>query len=176
MIAVIEFLQNHWGDLVSVAGLIASLGGLIWAIRAQRAAVAAENAAEAAERGAKEAADGIGRTLTVADVQRAISLIERIKERVAAGRWDAAAERCPDLRELLYNIEARLPDEYGEMREGLTVAVGQAQELERLVNRLRLGYTPPEYSIEIVEALNYMQALLQRIASRLNWERSQGRD
>lgn len=175
MIAVLEFLQNHWGDLVSAAGLMASLGGFIWAIRAQRAAVAAENAAEAAERGAKEAAEGIGKTLTVADVQRTISLIERIKERVDAGRWDAAAERCPDLRELLYNILARLPDEYGEMREVLTAVVGQAQELERLVNRLRLAQPPPEYSIEIVEALNYMQAILQRIASGLNWDRSQGR-
>ena len=165
-----DFLQNHWRDLVSVAGLMASLGGLIWAIRAQRAAVAAENAAEAAERGAKDAAESIGRTLTVADVQRAISLIERVKDRVAADRWDAAADRCPDLRELLYNIEVRLPDEYGEMREGLVAVVGQAQELENLVNRLRLGYPPPENSIEIVEALNYMQALLQRIASRLNWD------
>ena len=72
--------------MVSAAGLMASLGGLIWAIKAQRAAVAAENAAEAAERGAKEAADRIGRTLTVADVQRAISLIERIKERHAENR------------------------------------------------------------------------------------------
>ena len=165
-----DFLQNHWGDLVSAAGLMASLGGLIWAIRAQRAAVAAESAAEAAERGAREAAEGIGRTLTIADVQSAISLIERIKDRVDSNRWDAAADRCPDLRGLLYNIEARLPDEYDEMREGLVAAVGQAQELENLVNRLRLEYPPPENSIEIMEALNYMQALLQRIASRLNWD------
>ena len=152
---------------------MASLGGLIWAIRAQRAAVAAENAAEAAERGAKEAADRIGRTLTVADVQRAISLIERIKERHAENRWDAAADRYPDLRELLYNIEARLSDEYGEMRAGLRQAATQTLAME---NDAVGGAPSPENAINATRSLNNMQDLLQRIASGLLWEGGRGDD
>ena len=168
-----DFLQNHWRDLVSVAGLMASLGGLIWAIRAQRAAVAAENAAEAAERGAREAADSIGRTLTVADVQRAISLIERVKERHAENRWDAAADRYPDLRELLYNIEARLPYEYGDMRRDLFRAARQSLEME---NEAVGGAPSPENTIKTIRSLNNMQDLLQRIASGLHWEGRRGDD
>ena len=50
------------------------------------------------------------------DVQKAISLIEHLKGRHAVNRWDAALDRYPDLRELLYNIEAQLPgmDVHGE--------------------------------------------------------------
>ena len=162
-----DFLQNHWRDLVSVAGLMASLGGLIWAIRAQRAAVAAENAAEAAERGARAAADSIGRILTVADVQRAISLIERVKERHAENRWDAAADRYPDLRELLYNIRARLLDEYNRMREDLLYAATLTLELE---NEAVGGAPSPEDTIKTIRSLNNMQDLLQRIASGFLWE------
>lgn len=110
MVAVIEFLQNHWGDLVSAAGLIASLGGLIWAIRAQRAAVAAENAAEAAERGAKEAADGIGRVLSVVDLRKAIDLIQRLKDLHRQNRWEVAMEHYQPLREMIDGIQSRYPD------------------------------------------------------------------
>lgn len=110
MIAVLEFLQNHWGDLVGAAGLMASLGGFIWAIRAQRAAVAAENAAEAAERGAKEAAEGIGRVLSVVDLRKAIDMIQRLKDLHRQNRWEAAMEHYQPLREMIYRIQSMYPD------------------------------------------------------------------
>lgn len=160
MANVIEFLQNNWGDLFSALGFAASALGLM------AAAWAALNA-RSAKRAAIEARDRIGRTLTVADVQRAISLIERIKERHAENRWDAAADRYPDLRELLYNIEARLPDEYGEMRRYLLRAATQALELE---NEAIGGALTPEKSIENAQLLNDMQNVLQRLASNLSWE------
>ena len=154
-----EFLQNYWGDLASAAGLVASVAGLIVA------AWAALNA-RSAKQAALEARDSIGRTLTAAEVQKAIDLIERLKERHAQNRWEAAADRYPDLRELLYKIEARLPDEYSQMREELTDAAAQVLDLEKSV----MEYPPPESVAEALEALNRMQALLQQIASRLNWE------
>ena len=166
MANVIEFLQNNWGDLFSALGFAASALGLM------AAAWAALNA-RSAKRAAIEARDRIGRTLTVADVQRAISLIERIKERHAENRWDAAADRYPDLRELLYNIEARLPDEYGEMRAGLLRAATLALELE---NQAIGGAMSSENAIESIRSLNKIQDLLQRIASGLLWERRRGDD
>lgn len=163
-----DFLQNYWGDLASALGLAASVLGLIVA------AWAALNA-RSARQAAVEARDRIGRTLVVADVQKAIDLIERLKERHAVNRWDAAADRYPDLRELLYDVEARLPGEYGQMKEGLIEAAAQALELETLVNRfLSLGHSSPESATEILESLNRIQAFLQHMASRLNWERDRG--
>ena len=151
-----EFLQNNWGDLASALGLAAT---------ALAAALAALNA-RSAKQAAIEARDGIGRTLTGADIQKAINLIERIKERHAQNRWDAAADRYPDLRELLYNIEARLPDGYDRMREGLVQATTQVLNLEKSV----MENPPPESVAETLDELNRIQALLQRMASRLNWE------
>ena len=163
-----DFLQNHWGDLASALGLAVGALGLAMA------AWAALNA-RSAKQAAVEARDRIGRTLIVADVQKAIDLIERLKERHAGNRWDAAADRYPDLRELLYNIEARLPSGYDQMREGLIEAAAQALELEISVNRtLSLGHSSPERATEILESLNRIQALLQHMASRLNWERDRG--
>lgn len=155
-----DFLQNQWGDLFSALGFAASALGLA------AAAWAALNA-RSAKRAAIEARDRIGRTLTVADVQRAISLIERIKERHAENRWDAAADRYPDLRELLYNIEARLPEEYGEMRADLLWAAELTLEME---NEAVGGAPSPENTINTIRSLNNMQDVLQRLASSLNWE------
>ena len=155
-----DFVQNNWGDLFSALGFVASMLGLA------AAAWAALNA-RSAKRAAIEARDRIGRTLTVADVQRAISLIERIKERHAENRSDAAADRYPDLRELLCNIEARLPDEYNRMREDLRQAASLTLELE---NESVGGAPSPENTIKTIRSLNNMQDLLQRIASGLHWE------
>ena len=88
MLYMIEFLQNNWGDLASALGLAAT---------ALAAALAALNA-RSAKQAAIEARDGIGRTLTGVEVQKAIDLIERVKERHAQNRWEAAADRYPDLR------------------------------------------------------------------------------
>ena len=154
--------------------MASAFGLAVGALGLAMAAWAALNA-RSAKQAAVQARDRIGRTLIVADVQKAIDLIERLKERHAGNRWDAAADRYPDLRELLYNIEARLPDEYDEMREGLVEAAAQALELEISVNRtLSLGQSSPERASEILESLNRIQALLQHMASRLNWERDRG--
>lgn len=146
--------------------MFSALGFAASALGLMAAAWAALNA-RSAKRAAIEARDRIGRTLTVADVQRAISLIERIKERHAENRWDAAADRYPDLRELLYNIEARLPDEYGDMRRDLLWAATQTLEME---NEAVGGAPSPENAINAIRSLNNMQDVLQRLASSLNWE------
>ena len=129
-----DFLQNHWGDLLSAAGLIASLGGLVWAIKARRAAVAAESAAEAAERGAKEAASSIGRALSVVDLRKAIDLIQRLKDLHRQNRWEAAMEHYQPLREMIGEIQSRYPDwgesdreKMSEYRIRITFIEGQSE-------------------------------------------------
>ena len=126
-----EFLQNHWGDLLSGAGLIASLGGLVWAIKARRAAVAAESAAEAAERGAKEAASSIGRALSVVDLRKAIDLIQRLKDLHRQNRWEAAMEHYQPLREMIGGIQSIYPN-WGESdREKMSECRIQITFIER---------------------------------------------
>ena len=129
-----DFLQNHWGDLLSALGLIASLGGLVWAIKARRAAVAAESAAEAAERGAKEAASSIGRALSVVDLRKAIDLIQRLKDLHRQNRWEAAMEHYQPLREMIGEIQSRYPDcdesdreKMSEYRIRITFIEGQSE-------------------------------------------------
>lgn len=129
-----DFLQNHWGDLLSALGLIASLGGLVWAIKARRAAVAAESAAEAAERGAKEAASSIGRALSVVDLRKAIDLIQRLKDLHRQNRWEAAMEHYQPLREMIGEIQSRYPDwdesdreKMSEYRIQITFIEGQSE-------------------------------------------------
>ena len=115
-----NFLQNHWGDLVGVA---VSALGLIWAIRAQRAAVAAE-------RGAKEAADGIGRVLSVVDLRKAIVLIQRLKDLHRHNRWEVAMEHYQPLREMIDGIQSMYPDWDESAREKLSECRAQITFIE----------------------------------------------
>lgn len=170
-----EFLQNHWGDLFSVLGLVVTGGGLAWAIwEAHRARQAAEEAADAAVRGAREASDSIARTLTAADLQKAIDLIERLKDRHATNRWSAAVERYPDLRAVLFDIEARLPETDIQRREVLTNVAAQMMELENQVNDSLISGNDPDNASELTTKLNRVQSSLQKLASRLNWDSGQG--
>lgn len=195
-----EFLQDHWGDLFSVAGFVIAL----WAALSARAAKSAAN----------EARDRIVRTLTVVDVQKAVSLIENLKYRQADSRWEAALDRYPDLRELLFNLEAQLPesdtrempsskepvrhslwrsirtysrnirkpenhtwavltsnpDVLEQFREGLIAAAAQVAQTEDQVTQALALGKKPADTAAFTRMLNDVQSLLQRLASRLNMD------
>ena len=68
------FLDN-WGSFVGALGLAASIGGLVFAYLARRAAKSAEAAAI-------EARQALTRTLRLVDVQEAVDLIDRLKDRL----------------------------------------------------------------------------------------------
>lgn len=100
---VLEFLQDHWGDLSSLVGLLVSLFGLIWAIKV---AYGAKTAAEAARSGATEAARRIERSMGRLDLSRAIDLIQRLKGLHRENRWEAALEQYQSLRKMISDISA----------------------------------------------------------------------
>ena len=193
-----EFLQSHWGDLASVAGLFMA----IWAAMS----------AQSAKQAATEARDSIVRPLMVVDVQKTVGLIARIKDMHESGRWDVALDRYPDLRELLYSIEARLPDtgaqssgysgdsvlhrfwrrlrgigsrtdnhighelpEFGNtrlVRETLVNAASQVTEIQDMVRRNMDSGLDSESVSELIGTIDDIQSLLQRLASRLSWDSS----
>ena len=171
MIAVLEFLQNHWGDLVSaavsVAGLIASLGGFIWAIKARRAAVAAE-------RGAKEAAVGIGRVLSVVDLRKAIDLIQRLKDLHRHNRWEVAMEHYQPLREMIDGIQSRYPDWDESAREKLSECKIQIRFIEDRSESFisNTENVQPDDIVSINRQLNKIQEFLEERAGEASFAMS----
>lgn len=106
-----EFIQNHWGGLASVLGLLISAIGLGWAVReARKARRAAESAQQAADRGARETADTIRSLSGVSDLRKAIALIQRLKLLHSEGRWEAALEQYQALREIISEILSKYRD------------------------------------------------------------------
>ena len=166
-----DFLQNHWGDLLSGAGLIASLGGLVWAIKARRAAVAAESAAEAAERGAKEAASSIGRALSVVDLRKAIDLIQRLKDLHRQNRWEAALEHYQPLREMIGEIQSRYPDWDESDREKMSEYRNQITIIEQRAEYfVSNAETVQQDGVETMNRqLNEIQEFLEERASEASF-------
>ena len=70
------FWSITWGDIATVVGVIVSLFGLCWAIKV---AMGARSASKAAAASASETRERIENHLQAADLQRAIGLIEHIK-------------------------------------------------------------------------------------------------
>lgn len=71
-----EFIQQHWGDVASVAGVLISLVGFVVTIMS---VVASTKAAQRAEDAALEVRDKFLRTDTIMELSGAIAIMEEIK-------------------------------------------------------------------------------------------------
>ena len=154
-----EFLQDHWGDLFSVAGLIVSALGFVWAIKV---AYGAKTAAESAEQATVETRSRIRRNLTIIDIERANSRIETLKSIHRRGQWESALVWYPELRTMLHDIRAHRSDSDGAMDESIIAAVIQIMKIENLVER---GLQSPSQldSAEINQILSEIQSSLRQL-------------
>ena len=159
---MIEFMVANWGGLVSVLGVIVSSAGLGWAIIAARRARTASQAAQ-------EARDYFARQLQAADLERAIALIQRIKDLHHGDRWPTAMEQYQPLRAMLADIIARCPDEQAGLRDALADARSAITAMENLVrSSISTGIEESEQS-RLNQELNEIQSNLEQLSSAIGF-------
>ncbi len=167
-----SFLQNHWGDLFSLLGVVVSGFGLFWAIRV---AQAARSAAQAAEEGAIEARDRIGRHLLAVDLERAVALIQRLKLLHREGLWEAALEQYQALRAMLSSIVSHHTELDTDRRRRLIEFRGMITLLEQSVEKLSArGQPSVEDFAEMNSNLNRIQVDLEDMASASGLDAKRG--
>ena len=162
---MMEFLNVHWGDLSSVAGVIISLIGLTWAVGA---AHGARSAAQAAEKAAGDARTTIGRHLLAIDLERSINQIQRLKSLHRDGRWDVALEQYQALRAMVSAIVAHSPESETQLRERLSSARTLFREIEEYVEtRVAQGLGTADIT-KLNGQLNDVQSDLEDLSSRMS--------
>lgn len=167
---VVQFLQDYWGDLFSVLGVVVSIVGLVWAIRVARGA---RTAAKAAKKATQETTDRIGRTLVVVDLERAVALIQLLKLLHRVGRWDAALEQYQLLRRMLSSILSRHTDLEMDRRTRLAEARTQVSIMEQSVEKMTALNVTADHQVRFSRQLNKVQTELEEVASTLGL-RSEG--
>ena len=161
-----EFLTDHWGDLLSAVGVVVSVSGLAWAVIEARGARAAAQAAERmAERTRREAIDNIQRHLLVVDIERAVDLIQRLKLLHSIGRWEAALEQYQALRLMTSSIISRYPEQYTRPRERLSSARALIRAMEDYVESRGAQGLDSEDSSRLNQQLNVIQSDLEDIGT-----------
>lgn len=120
-----NYFAENWGSFVGVLGLLASIGGLVYAFLARRAA-------KSAERAANEARRALARTLRLVDVQEAIDLIDRLKDRLLLGEWPVVRELYSSLQSKLSDVRAALPATQEQYRELISGALHEIEALQRM--------------------------------------------
>ena len=156
-----EFL-NQWGGLIGLIGAILSLIGLAAALLAAYRAKKAEDAAEEASEATRSA---ITRSLTTVDLERAIALVQRLKELQQESRWTVSSALYQTLRVMLIDIEARYPANVPELQQQLHRAILQVTEIDNNVSMaLSEGFEPPQPEA-FTSKLNDIQVNLERMSS-----------
>lgn len=154
------FLDN-WGSFVGALGLAASIGGLVFAYLARRAAKSAEAAA-------LEARQALTRTLRLVDVQEAIDLIDRLKDRLEWGESAIVQELYSSVQSKLSGVQAALPVALGQYQETIAKDLQEIAELKERTYRIMITREmDTDTLIEIVRGLNSIQGNLRRMLNEM---------
>lgn len=159
-----EYFLDNWGSFIGIAGLIITGIGVIISYLAFHRAGKARDAAAAAEVASKETRAAITRTLTTVDLERAIALVQRLKELHRANRWDTALECYHLLQVMLADIATWHPAPTDEMRGAVSKAIHLLREMERQVDTAQGQGGDPTEAPELNWKLNDIQELLQEVA------------
>ena len=172
--SMMEFWAGTWSDFGAIIGIAVSSIGLGWAIWEARGA---RTASIAAQEAATQTRDQITRHLQVVDLQRAIVLIQRIKNLHDNSRWEESRELYQQLREMLSDVIVRSPENQVGVREKLATARTILREMEDSVRRRVSSSTPivPERErTRLNQRLNGIQSDLEELASTVGFGDSQG--
>ena len=161
-----DFLTEHYGNLFSIIGVVVSAAGLAWAVIEARRA---RSAARSAERATIETRDNIGRHLLAIDLERAVSLIQRLKLLHSAGLWEAALEQYQVLRAMISVIDARYPGENPERRERLFEARAIIRQMENHVGSQVHEELGADYQAVLNSQLNDIQSDLEDMSSAMGF-------
>lgn len=153
-----SYLLDNWGNFVSLLGLVATVFGL-WIVF-RRASEAKQSAGDA-QTAAEDARAAITGVLTIVDLERAIAVVQRLKQLNRDRKWEVSLELYQPLRVMLTNINARSTIERLELKE----AVPQIKIIEDSVTRALLEGTDPTGARNFPRTLNNIQTGLEVIAS-----------
>jgi hypothetical protein len=148
------FLEN-WGSFVGVLSLIITIIGFFIAIRR----------ATEARTASREARAAVIKVLSTADLQRAIALIQRLKDLHRDSKWETSLEHYQPLRAMLADINSRLPLPSSEQRATLQQAITDISIMETGLTLALLEDRDPLREGNSYEVLNVLQAMLEQIAS-----------
>ena len=166
------YIAANWGSFVGLLSLTVTVVGLFLVFRR---AGEAQTSAAAASAAALETREAINRVLTIADLQRAIALIERLKGLHRDKKWDASVGHYSDLRHMLSDIDATHPEPSQEIHKTLIEAIPQITVIENSVDRALREGTTPAGARNFNTRLNIIQDSLQEIASSTDFAGSEAR-
>jgi hypothetical protein len=157
-----DFLSTNWGDIVGAVGFVVTVAGFVIAIYQ---ATKARKAADAAEEASRETRQAITRLLAVADLQRAIALIERLKDLHRQKNWEVSLQHYQSLRAILADVVTRYPEPSPEQRAKLQEAIPQIRLIEDNVDEAHRNGAEPFDQDNFNRVLNSIQENLQEMAS-----------
>ncbi|MCH8282692.1 MAG: hypothetical protein IIC96_18685 [Chloroflexi bacterium] len=165
---MLDYFLDNWGSFVSALGFVATVIGLILVFR--RAGEARQSALDA-RTAAQETRESITSVLTIVDLERAIALVQRLKQLHREQKWEVSLELYQPLRLMLTEINARSTIE----RPELTEAIPQISLIENRVTRGQLEGSEPVGVHNYSVVLNRIQASLEGLAGSAQLGRSEGR-
>jgi hypothetical protein len=115
----LPYLQEHYGDLASVTGLLVSFIGFLVTISNVRKA---KRAAEEARRAAREAVSRIKYQILVSDVLACLAHVRKVDSGCGNRAWDDVLESCDEARTLLSKVSAHEVLDQDE-RKTMSVAI-----------------------------------------------------
>jgi hypothetical protein len=158
------FLDN-WGSFASLVGVIISAAGLAAALVAMQRAGKARDSAEAAELASRETRDAITGVLVMVELQRAIALIQRIKDLIQDDLWVLTLGHYQPLRAMLADIRGRFQSAHPIDLQVLQDAINQVTVIDDVVAKILKDGLDPSVETDVREILNELQAQLERMAS-----------
>ena len=150
-----DYFLDNWGSFVGVLSLVITIFGFIIAIRR----------ATEARTASREARAAVIRLLSIADLQRAIALIQRLKDLHRDSKWEASLEHYQALRVMMADIDSRLTDISAEHRFDLRSAIPLIVVIENDVDEAVRGATQPSEASSFNGVLNDIQVSLENLAS-----------
>ena len=157
-----DYLLENWGSFVGVLGLLASIGGLVYALLARRAARSAEQAA-------REARQALSRSLSSVDIERAVELINRLKNLHRQRDWSQAISLYQILRRTLTEIRASMPAGFEQARKAIDGAIPEITAMENQIGRSLHENSELEDTPRFDATLNTIQQELEMLQSNITY-------
>jgi len=172
--------MESWSLGVSIGGLVASVLGLVFAFLAHRSAALAKGAAtsaeDAADKARAEAQSALSRSLSSVDIERAIALINRLKDLHMQGNWGSSLWLYQELRRTLGQIRRSMPSGFEASRDAVDDAIPQLTVMENLVAQSLHGGTEVQDAPRLNAILNAIQQELEILQSSMTYPDTQGDD
>lgn len=131
------FLNEHWGDVASVLGLVVSVVGFWFGLvslrESREAALNAKDAAIRAEEAARATRDSIFKSDTIANCSQAIGILDEIKILQRKGDWTTLPDRYSAVRRILVTLKSVSGQLSGSEVEIVQGALAQLIEIEKKI-------------------------------------------